>query len=401
MQLQIETFDTHHHISRKTIKETLDSFVQKYSKNYETSGILGYLTLINQNYAHYLNLSPEVGNLGILIRVTPSKKYPVDHAELSLGYSREKVEDSELVKHNAKILVATKTSQDEVIRNWDLNIMVTINKYQNLDNYKLYYSARKPGEKTFEICMNGQQKNLNEQIIAQHNISLGYTEDPIVCADNEGFIEINMKAEQTDEQINLMKDEKSYDVCLPIHMKEPALKKLSIKYEKKLECTIQKTALRKYEYDIKTTGLSKEFMKHYYNNKFLKGMLFPYYSYEKVTNPVDENSMKVVINYPINANEVNMNIMTKTVSHKISSMPIPLGFFPENYHFSNAAMNWDEMETCLLEDRHIFNDNNELFEMIDGEWMKVIHSNSQGSSNNSILVFVMKMDANNQYVSEI
>lgn len=373
--------------------------MQKYSKNYKTTGIVEYMSLIFQNAAQHLILSPQVGNLGMLIRVMASKQYPVDHVDLSLGYNEKIIEDSELKRHNVKANLATKTKENEVIRSWDFNTIFTMNKYGSMHKYNIHYTATDTEQKIFKICVNGQQKHAKTELIAQHNLSLGYTEDPVMCANNLGTIEINVKVEQSDEQKTLMENEKTYDICFPMHMEEPALEKLVIRYERNLECTIQKTALRRYVSDTKTTGLSKEFMENYYNNKLLKGMWSPYHSYEKESNSVEENSMKVVIDFPINANEVNIDIITKNENQRINSMPIPFSFQLENYHFSSEAMRENEIETCLLEDRHIFNDNHELLQMIDKEWMKILYSSSQRSSNHNIVVSAMKMDANNQYVS--
>lgn len=405
LHFTINVLDTKRHISLKTILEYAQRSLKKHFKNYETMPH-GYMLLALQNAAQQFILSPECGTFGLMIRATPSKIYPVKQSEILLHQSSDKKTEENTLKMLREFIfktsLTTHDKDNKIMNQWKANAKLVMDMGNSIENYNIHLTKTVPEEKIYEVCMRGTKEILNNKIIKYHNITMGHTSSTSndeMCTHEEDSILIKTIAEQSKEQLDMIENNMEYDECMSKHMHEPRLNGLKVDYKKGIDCIKMKTSLRKHTYDIQRNSSTS------YDYKAWMRIFYWYYSYERMNKVLDENTMKIVVKYPVIGDEISVEFMEKHMNNKLIEMPIYflkyLGFHPENYYYSNRFMKLKQMnmiDSCLLTDRHIFNNHQQLIKIIDDEWMRVVYSDPSQTNKNAIVVFVKQME--NQMVSQ-
>lgn len=305
LHLKVAIFDCERPITPSRLIHLQREFLSNYNKNWGNLPILKMLMALRHWWA-YVTLSANPGMCGMGIRFSPSIDSPATHADLTIR----------LVMENGNINTTTINIRsmynlknvDKVVKGWDANIIADLTKNQ-ITNTAITVTRMKPGLPDYKLCINGRNEKNEESLSSFWNL-LGGEAVNNKCPHNEMKMDITTK--------NMMSAEQLQNSQLPIYPQcHPDT-------YNPLQCMMVQSSLRHYEYDAKYTNLPKEYLHawiHFkdwiraeYGHHFVR-----VFDEDKTTK---EGNIKMVLDYPVATEDLNLAIYTPNGCHKYEGIPL-------------------------------------------------------------------------------
>lgn len=391
------TFGTELPVSRRTAMMVMDFVSQRSFKNSRTPVHHLFLTL--RNLFARIILAPKPGSFGFIVRGIPSTVHPVDKVELSLRLLRSTHQPNQKISTHASI--STKTKEDKILNKWDFDLVTEEDFSFSHRSFNLQLTRAQQGKENFKVCAEGKREWKNNELEGHIKIHMGHTADDKTCVDTEGTVEIDMIGKQSDEQRKLAADQLTYKECLPTHVYEPMMKNIRIPQHESIECIKKQTSVRHYDFDIRMNNVPRDRIMAMHDwIGYIKAMALPYYSVEK-TNKIsdDKNARKIIVEYPISGEEININVLKDENIVKLVEAPTKylwmLGFHPDSYHFANRFLRLyysGSTESCYIDEHELLNIKNTKTEIHDADWLQIIQNNPAVFSDHTLAVFIKEVE---------
>lgn len=329
---------------------------------------------------------------GVILKISPSTEIPVTHLDLSLRMNQEIQRDENLftpkVSFNTRATYSVK-NVDKATRTWDVNVNAELNSGHTNNMMKVVVTRIVPGQKDFKICIDGTAKYGAENVTGHVNVATSQSTEP-KCTADETMLDITILGQKNKEQ---HKDHVVYGVC-----SYPQNKFKQPDYT--LKCIAADTTLREYVADVKTMNVPSEFKKsamHWLD--YLKGMYMSHYTHvPEHQEDVEENNLKVKIEYPVVGHQVNVEVVSHQQAWKLESIhvhDVPLLASvgePESTHVSDLLMFMHSvglMDVCKVHKDDVHHHHHTKLQQVTGEWELYWGDKVQ---NPHVAVFLKKVD---------
>lgn len=367
---EVKVFDNERPITRRTMIDLLHSVFQRDNKNDNGLPVMNLLLSIRNLWSR-LVLLPGFGTSGFITRALPSAVNPVSHIDLSFRYNQELNREENVHLPSSRINTRATYSvkhNDSLLKTWDVNTIVDLNPGHTVSNVRVQIGKIVPDQKDFRICIDGTKKWVKAGVSGHISIAIGSSTDN-KCPKNETLIDINMTG-APDKKLMY------YDKCNLEHLYEPYLDDQQMSHYLSSDCIQRHTSIRKYVYDIKATKVPQ-----YLAAKLttLTRLYVPYYTEVQRVSPVEENSLKVIIDYTPD-NEIDLKILGSQEEYNITGIRIR-GIQSDNYHYSRKFMALERfglIKSCFVNNQKLLNAlNNVIDKEIGDDWVNYVMDNAE------------------------
>nr|XP_050865119.1 uncharacterized protein LOC127070756 [Vespula vulgaris] len=355
LQFFTSIFDCESNVTPTTNKiEWMQAFSSE-NKNTWNSKLVQFVMGVRQQ--SWLNfISPEIGSCGSLIRIEPSIVYPTSSVVVNL---RVNVKDLDHVIDKMSFLSSKRinvhgtldviaASTNTTTRSWDLNVNVESSPAHINNNLKVQITRTTPGEKKLKICIDGQKNypvftadylklnTVKEETNTKVSFTMGMTDDD-KCVRDDMVITMMVKGEMSEEQKKQMSHDSVHGLCVK-DIQNQLFTTQQGYIPKTLNClyeTILYSTMRKYTTNIVYKKVPQSIAsKVVMLEDIIRAAFLPQISY---TTNVEPNSVKVIVEYPVGTENMDVSVVTPNHSYDITEVPFGNKFWNilmDNTHFS-------------------------------------------------------------------
>lgn len=323
LHLKVAIFDCERTITPSRLIHLQREFLSNYNKNWGNLPVLKMLLALRHWWA-YVTLSANPGMCGMGIRFSPSIDSPATHADLTVRLVMEDV-NAFTTTINFRSTYNLK-NLDKVVKGWDANIVTDMTK-NHLDNTSITVTRMKPGLPDYKLCINERNERKEESTSSFWNL-LGGEAVNNKCPHNEMKIDVTTKNEQSSEQLQ------------EEHGKLPIYHQCHPDTYNAFQCMMAQSSLRHYEYDAKYTNVPQEYLHTWIN---FKDWLRAEYGHHFVRvfdedKTTKEGHIKMVLDYPVATEDLNLAIYTPNGCHKYEGIPLSNWFWTGMVHPYSALV---------------------------------------------------------------
>lgn len=349
-KVYVGVYDSDIYFSNGSLKQL---FSQPSTKHANSFRELLWLSL--DNWMGYIQLLPDSGKYGFIVKIEPSHEYNVSKIVLFFSFERKNYIDK---NHFPRLLLYSLlkykivNDKQEILKGWNLTGIFDIMADLSASSVKLFLSRVIPGHNDYKICLEGEKIWNKNGVVGILNVLMGETTDSSRCSAN-GKIQVTMTAQRSLEQKTGHHKYESCQYVVPY----------TIPYYYTFQCLVDHSTVRHYVYNVKTINVPDQFkkvfvsgwdkLKTYYESDYTCG--------DNHNDTIQDGNLKIDVVYPMRSQEVNVQVTTHQNVYSLTGVPTKywssFGAVPDSLAYSQLFLNLGWMNRCVVHPDHLyFND---------------------------------------------
>ncbi|XP_046813356.1 LOW QUALITY PROTEIN: uncharacterized protein LOC124421789 [Vespa crabro] len=396
LQYFMTTFDCENSNTPATKEiEWMQAFSSENKNTWNNKIIQFIMGLRQHSYVNFI--SPEMGTCGSIVMIKPKITDPCSNIVFNVWVN---IKDLDHVVKKMHVLSSKKINihgtldvvevcTNTITHSWDLNFNFESNPTHINNNLKVQITRTAPGEKKLKICIDGQKNypvfnsdylkvgEIKEETNTKVTVTMDMTEKD-ECVSDEMVIKMTIKGEMSEEQKEQMAHDNVNGACAK-DVQNPLITTQQGHVPKTWNClhrSILYSTMRKYSMNVTYKQVPQSIIsKMIMLDDMIRVAFLPQINY---TTNVEPTSVKLMVEYPVGTDNMDVSVVTANHGYKISE--IPLGnklwnVLMDNTHFStNFLQNLynHQLKICTVYPQIlVMIDNNNIPYKVPDQWTLV------------------------------